>query len=76
MAARDLVSMVALTLNVAYPESKDEDNREDAYKSQSLLSNPITWPGRVAQSVGHLTGKLEVLGSIPGLAAYFRFSFR
>ena len=33
-------------------------------------------PGRVAQSVGHLTHKLGVLGSIPGLATYFRFSFR
>ena len=33
-------------------------------------------PGRVAQSVGHLTRKLGVLGSIPGLATYFRFSFR
>ena len=26
-----------------------------------------TGPGRVAQSVGHLTRKSEVLGSIPGL---------
>ena len=33
-------------------------------------------PGRVMQSVGHLTRKSEVLGSIPGLAAYFSFSFR
>ena len=33
-------------------------------------------PGRVAQSVGHLTRKSGVLGSIPGLAAYFHFSFR
>ena len=33
-------------------------------------------PGRVAQSIGHLTRKLEVLGSIPGLVTYFRFSFR
>ena len=33
-------------------------------------------PGRIAQSVGHLTRKSEVLGSIPGLATYFRFSFR
>ena len=33
------------------------------------------WPGRVAQSVGHLTRKSGVLGSIPGLATYFRFSF-
>ena len=33
-------------------------------------------PGRVAQSVGHLTRKSGVLGSIAGLATYFRFSFR
>ena len=32
--------------------------------------------GRVAQSVGHLTRKSGVLGSIPGLVTYFRFSFR
>ena len=32
-------------------------------------------PGRVVQSVGHLTHKSEVLGSIPSLATYFRFSF-
>ena len=31
-------------------------------------------PGHVAQSVGHLTCKSGVLGSIPGLATYFRFS--
>ena len=30
--------------------------------------------GRLAQSVGHLTRKSEVLGSVPGLATYFRFS--
>ena len=33
-------------------------------------------PGRVAQSVGHLTLKSGVLGSMSGLATYFRFSFR
>ena len=33
-------------------------------------------PGRVAQSLGYLTRKSEVLGSIPSLASYFRFSFR
>ena len=38
--------------------------------------SPYTQPGRVAQSVGHLTRKSGVLGSIPGLATYFRFSFR
>ena len=37
---------------------------------------PLPSPGRVAQSVGHLTRKSGVLGSIPGLATYFRFSFR
>ena len=37
---------------------------------------PNLWPGRVAQSVGHLTHKSGVLGSIPGRATYFRFSFR
>ena len=37
---------------------------------------PHTPPGRVAQSVGHLTRKSEVLASIPGQATYFRFSFR
>ena len=36
----------------------------------------IEKPGRVAQSVGHLTRKSGDLGSIPGLAKYFRFSFR
>ena len=30
-------------------------------------------PGRVAQSVGHLTRKSGVLSSIPGIATYFRF---
>ena len=42
----------------------------------SNVSFNVTQPGRVAQSVGHLTHKSGVLGSIPGLATYFRFSFR
>ena len=33
-------------------------------------------PGRVAQSVGHLTRKSGVLGLILGLATYLRFFFR
>ena len=36
----------------------------------------ILRPGLVAQSVGHLTRNSGVLGSIPGRATYFRFSFR
>ena len=31
--------------------------------------------GRLAQSVGHLTCESGVLGSIPDLETYFRFSF-
>ena len=42
----------------------------------SIVSVSLHMPGRVAQSVGHLTRKSGVLGSIPGLATYFRFSFR
>ena len=33
-------------------------------------------PGRKVQLVGHPTRESGVLGSIPGLATYFRFSFR
>ena len=44
------------------------------YRLKYFLKGPL--PGRVAQSVGHLTRKSGVLGSIPGLATYFRFSFR
>ena len=36
----------------------------------------IYTPGRIAQSVGHLARNSGVLGSIPGLATYFRFSGR
>ena len=48
------------------------------YRSDQFLQSyrPGNLPGRVAQSVGHLTRKSGVLGSIPGLATYFRFSFR
>ena len=50
-----------------------------ALKKVKVMLRPNTLPyapGRVAQSVGHLTRKSGVLGSIPGLATYFRFSFR
>ena len=39
------------------------------------VSPPKDELGHVAQSVGHLTRKSGVLGSIPGLATYFHFSF-
>ena len=46
-------------------------------RTVTLTFDLVTWflftkPGRVAQSVGHLTRKSGVLGSIPGLATYFR----
>ena len=44
--------------------------------TRKLFFNACVEPGRVVQSVGHLTHKSEVLGSVPGLATYFRFSFR
>ena len=42
----------------------------------SSVSRISLVPGRVAQSVAHLTHEPEVPGSIPGPATYFRFSFR
>ena len=42
---------------------------------QNVCKSNICQPGRVAQSVGHLTRKSEVPGSIPGLATHFPFSF-
>ena len=49
----------------------------DLQSSVLYISNTVPQkPGRVAQSVGHLTRNSGVLGSIPGLATYFRFSFR
>ena len=50
---------------------------QNYYQIPSLSGDACTrpWPGRIAQSVGHLTRKSGVLGSIPGLATYFRFSF-
>ena len=35
---------------------------------------PLLQPDHVVQWVGHLTQKSEVLGSISGLATYFRFA--
>ena len=46
------------------------------HRNAGMIVSIYIAPGRVAQSVGHLTRKSGVLGSIPGLATYFRFSFR
>ena len=47
-----------------------------SYVEQVMRMCHIQEQGRVAQSVGHLTRKSGVLGSIPGLATCFHFSFR
>ena len=49
---------------------------KQCFKHLSNLAEPFDLPGRVAQSVGHMTRKSGVLGAISGLAIYFRFSFR
>ena len=49
---------------------------KSAFPPSSRMTINIKLLGPVAQSVGHLTRKSGVLGSIPGLATYFRFSFR
>ena len=51
-------------------------NRTEHFFSEITGRSLAVGPGRVAQSVGHMTRKSGVLGSIPGLATYFRFSFR
>ena len=46
------------------------------YNFETALVRLLLASRAVAQSVGHLTRKSEVLGSIPDLATYFHFSFR
>ena len=59
-----------------YKAPKSEKGNSTTNRLQDLLKTNKVRPGRVAQSAGHLTRKSGVLGSIPGLATYFRFSFR
>ena len=49
---------------------------EEIKQSEHSCLSKVTVAQSVGQSVGHLTRKSGVLGSIPGLATYFRFSFR
>ena len=55
--------------NICFVEKEEKLSLN--YPQYPILSKP----GRVAQSVGHLTHKSEVLGLISGLATYFHFSF-
>ena len=45
------------------------------FRCDTIIAN-VSHKTLPPQSVGHLTRKSGVLGSIPGLATYFRFSFR
>ena len=56
--------------------SAAQSDRNTVKTAIALVDSALQRLGRVAQSVGHLTRKSGVLGSIPGLATYFRFSFR
>ena len=68
-------SLIIMCLNIETPSNHHfpfETNGKVVVLSVPILKQP----GRVAQSVGHLTHKSGVLGSIPGLATIFCFSFR
>ena len=52
------------------------ERRGSSISFRRFIHSDLQKPGRVAQSEEHLTRKSEVLGSIPGLATYFRSSFR
>ena len=58
---------IAHFANSIYPD--EPAHYELPYQDLHCLT-AINLPGRVAQSVGHLTHKSGVLGSIPGLATY------
>ena len=55
-----------LNWHIGVDADPDQSDHERAFLSFHRSFRLIV-PGRVAQSVGHLTRKSEVLGSIPGL---------
>ena len=55
---------------------QQHNNNESYIEGKSVYVKRKTIVICVAQSIGHLTRKSGVLGSIPGQATYFRFSFR
>ena len=66
-----IAALIANTF-LTYDNFSELIKKTRPYLHYFLIDKP---PGRVAQSVGHLTRKSGVPGSIPGLARYFRFSF-
>ena len=57
------------------PDGHGIDN-DKSFDLPDAIMDPLPLWGRVAESVRHQTRKSGVLGSKPGLATYFRFSFR
>ena len=68
--------LIIAFFNILRKVNRDILVENNSYLVDFWLLASFLEPGRVAQSVGHLTRKSGVLGSIPGLATYFRFSFR
>ena len=66
---------IMFVLKVINSQLKWSYDKENLQSWSFLKAHFINLTGRVVQSVGHLTRKSEVLGSIPGLATYFCFSF-
>ena len=58
----------------AFKQELEWNERNNLHFIVLIWGGSLSGPGRVAQSVGHLTRKSGFLGSIPGLATYFRFS--
>ena len=79
--ARGFLSFCTAFFRLFASERQKDEMALTSHKSYKILvqhfsSINVQKPGLVAQSVEHLTRKSGVLGSIPGLAKYFRFSFR
>ena len=71
------VEMVDLPVSENQAKFEDEFGSHEGIDTvQFLYFLRLGSPDSVAQSVGHLTHKSEVLGSIPGLATYFPYFFR
>ena len=68
--------MVKSFKNLQTPEPVNQWSCKLVWSIGCFSTTKIVQMGRVAQSIGHLTRKSGVLGSIPSLATYFCFSFR
>ena len=82
-SARKLWQTVVKSANCLHLPWSTLTIRSILHSDQLKLCSECIWiihvqnsAGHVAQLVGYLTRKSEVLGWVPGLATYFRFSFR